>query len=151
MRSPRTAMKSSPCSPQLEKARAQQRRRNAGKNKLKKKKKPRSTIFPKVLVIFKKHYCSILDQTTYSYRFLLHCLGQLAADRRAAQFSVPPPKENGAGPGNAPPPQAIFCTPLVPLLSLEWGTSLPLPFPGSQEWDPLMSLWIIQVLRSVKD
>ena len=42
MRSPHTAMKSSPHSPQLEKARAQQRRPNAAKhkeiNKLKKKK-----------------------------------------------------------------------------------------------------------------
>ena len=37
MRSPRTTMKSGPCSPQLEKARAQQRRPNAAK---KKKKKP---------------------------------------------------------------------------------------------------------------
>ena len=33
VRSPRTAMKSSPCSPQLEKARAQQRTPNAAKNK----------------------------------------------------------------------------------------------------------------------
>ena len=33
MRSPRTTMKSSPCSPQLEKARVQQRRPNAAKNK----------------------------------------------------------------------------------------------------------------------
>ena len=33
MRSPRTAMKSMPCSAQLEKARAQQRRPNTGKNK----------------------------------------------------------------------------------------------------------------------
>ena len=38
MRSPRTAMKSSPCSPQLEKAKMQQRRPSAAKN-LKKKKK----------------------------------------------------------------------------------------------------------------
>ena len=43
MRSPRTATKSSPCSPQLEKPRTQQRRSNAAKkiiniNKLKKKK-----------------------------------------------------------------------------------------------------------------
>ena len=37
MRSPRTAMKSSPCSPQLEKARTQQRRPNAAKKKKKKK------------------------------------------------------------------------------------------------------------------
>ena len=33
MRSPHTAMKSSPCSRQLEKARAQQQRPNAAKNK----------------------------------------------------------------------------------------------------------------------
>ena len=33
MRSPRTETKSSPCSPQLEKARVQQRRPNAAKNK----------------------------------------------------------------------------------------------------------------------
>ena len=39
MRSPRTATKSSPCSPQLAKARVQQRRPNAAKNKLIKKKK----------------------------------------------------------------------------------------------------------------
>ena len=39
MRSPRTAMKSSPRSPQLEKACVQQRRPNTAKNKLKKKKK----------------------------------------------------------------------------------------------------------------
>ena len=38
MRSPRTAMKSSPRSLQLEKARAQQRGPNAAKNKLKKEK-----------------------------------------------------------------------------------------------------------------
>ena len=38
MRSPRTATKSSPRSPQLEKAPAQQRRPNAAKNKFKKKK-----------------------------------------------------------------------------------------------------------------
>ena len=38
MRSPHTATKSSPGSPQLEKARAQQRRPNTAKNKLKKKK-----------------------------------------------------------------------------------------------------------------
>ena len=38
MRSPRIAVKSSPRSLQLEKAHAQQRRPNAGKNKLKKKK-----------------------------------------------------------------------------------------------------------------
>ena len=37
MRSPRTATKSSPRSPQLEKARVQQRKPNADKNKLKKK------------------------------------------------------------------------------------------------------------------
>ena len=33
MRNPRTAMKSIPCSPQLEKARSQQRRSSAAKNK----------------------------------------------------------------------------------------------------------------------
>ena len=38
MRSPCTTMKNSPRSPQLEKARTQQRRPNAAKNKLKKKK-----------------------------------------------------------------------------------------------------------------
>ena len=38
MRSPRTAVKSGPTSPQREKACAQQWRPNAGKNKLKKKK-----------------------------------------------------------------------------------------------------------------
>ena len=37
MRSPRTATKSGPCSPQLERARAQQRRPNAAKKKKKKK------------------------------------------------------------------------------------------------------------------
>ena len=36
MRSPRTATKSSPCSLQLEKARVQQRRPNAAKNKINK-------------------------------------------------------------------------------------------------------------------
>ena len=39
MRSPYTATKSSPCSLQLERARAQQRRPNAAKNKFIKKKK----------------------------------------------------------------------------------------------------------------
>ena len=39
MRSPSTARKSSPLSPQLEKARAQQRRPNAAKNKIKLRKK----------------------------------------------------------------------------------------------------------------
>ena len=38
VRRPRTATKSSPCSPQLERARAQQRRPNAAKNKIKEKK-----------------------------------------------------------------------------------------------------------------
>ena len=37
MRSPRTSTKGSPCSPQLEKAHAQQRRPNAAKKKKKKK------------------------------------------------------------------------------------------------------------------
>ena len=39
MRNPRTAMKSVPCSPQLEKTGAQQRRSNAAKNKISKLKK----------------------------------------------------------------------------------------------------------------
>ena len=44
MRSPRTATKSSPRSPQLQKARAQQRRLNTAKNKFKKEKKNFSNI-----------------------------------------------------------------------------------------------------------
>ena len=45
MRSPCSATKSSPQSPQLEKAHGQQRRPNAAKNKLKKKKKERAGLF----------------------------------------------------------------------------------------------------------
>ena len=50
MRSPRTVTKSSPCSPQLEKARMQQRRPNAAKNKKinlfkKKKEEVRGSVF----------------------------------------------------------------------------------------------------------
>ena len=47
MRSLRTAMKSSPCSPQLEEARVQQRRPDAAKNKLKKKQKKTNPRQPK--------------------------------------------------------------------------------------------------------
>ena len=57
-----------------------------------------------IFVIFKKDYCSMLGQKTYFYRFLLHCPGQLAMDRKTAQFPISSPKESGAGPGNAPPP-----------------------------------------------
>ena len=50
-----------------------------------------------ILVIFKKDYCSMLGQKTYFYRFLLRCPGQLAMDRKTAQFPISSPKESGAG------------------------------------------------------
>ena len=72
MRSPRTATKSSPRLLQLEKARAQQRRPNAGKNKinkinkLKKKKRKRKKHFP-VLLILRKLAVPILQMGKLSY------------------------------------------------------------------------------------
>ena len=73
MRSPRTTMKSSPRSPQLEKARAQQRRPNAAKNKinkinkfiLKKKKQVEGALLHRPLPLQKGRdwtYCTCNDQ-----------------------------------------------------------------------------------------
>ena len=64
VRGPRTAMKSGPHLPQLEKALARKRRPNAAKNKLKKKtnkKKQKAVIFRKHVIYFKLqwvyYYC----------------------------------------------------------------------------------------------
>ena len=58
MRSPRTATKGSPCSPQLEKAHAQQRRPDAAKNKYKNK---INKFFLKVLIVSPKNTCCDFD------------------------------------------------------------------------------------------
>ena len=64
MRGPRTAMKSGPRSPQLEKALAQKRRPSTAINKLKKKKKKTSVVYSGPFFLhFPPHFvlCSALD------------------------------------------------------------------------------------------
>lgn len=50
-------------------------------------------------------------------------------DRRAAQFPVPAPKENGAGPGNAPLPTGHILPPFGSLIALGMGYLPPSPIP----------------------
>ena len=63
MRSLRTTMKSSPCSPQLEKARAQERRPNAAKKKERKKQTNKQT--REVVDVFWKYQSETLSQFTF--------------------------------------------------------------------------------------
>ena len=111
-------MKSSPCSPQLEKARAQQRRRNAGKNKLKKKKKTQVNHIPKGI--------GHLQKTLLFY---------IRPNNLFLQVSAPLSRATGCGQESC----TVFCTPS----QRKWSWARQCPSPTGHILHPFGSLIVL--------